>query len=49
MLNLGKKKAKQVRPYIYTEFSKKIFSYYFIDVCSFLSRPNLKPEEFINL
>ena len=36
-------------PYIYIEFSKKILSYYFIDLCQILNRFKLRPAKFINL
>ena len=35
--------------YIYIEFSKKILSYYFIDLCHILNRPNLVSKKSINL
>ena len=35
--------------YIYTEFSKKLLCYYFIDLFYILNRPNLGPKKFINL
>ena len=36
-------------PYIYIKFSKKLLSYYFIDLCQILNRPKLGPTKFINL
>ena len=36
-------------PYIYIEFSKKLLSYYFIDLCHILNPANLEPDKFINL
>ena len=35
-------------PCIYLEFSKKILSYYFIDLYQILNRPKLGPVNFIN-
>ena len=37
------------RPYIYIKFSKKILSYYFIDLCQILNRYKLRLAKFINL
>lgn len=38
-----------VKPYIYIGFSKKIVSYYLIDLCHILIVFNSKPIKFINL
>ena len=38
-----------MRPYIYIEFSKKLLSYYFIDLCQILNWSKLGPAKFINL
>ena len=35
--------------YIYTEFSKKLLSCYFIDLCQILNMSKLEPVKFINL
>ena len=35
--------------YIYIEFSKKLLSYYFIDLCQILNRSKLGLTKFINL
>ena len=36
-------------PYTYIEFSKKVLSYYFIDLYQILNQPKLEPAKFINL
>ena len=38
-----------MKPYIYTIFFIKLFSYYFIDLGYILNLPNLESEKFINL
>ena len=38
-----------MEPYIYIEFSKKLLSYYFIDLCQVLNRSKLGPKKFISL
>ena len=36
-------------PYIYIEFSEKLLSYYFIDLCQIFNQSKLEPAKFINL
>ena len=38
-----------MRLYIYIGFHKVLLSYYFIDFCHILNRPNSGLEKFINL
>ena len=38
-----------MEPHIYIEFSKILLSYYCIDLCYILNRPELGPVKFINL